>query len=126
MSNPEPNEVAVQNQRVLSEALAAVDRDMATHVRTERPRIMNGGPKALVAERGKTHGEFNDHARITQMLKLVMHKTDKWESLTPAQKESLEMIVHKIGRILAGSPDFRDHWDDIAGYAVLVAERVPQ
>ena len=34
------------------------------------------------------------------------------------------MIAHKIGRILAGNPDFKDHWDDIAGYAVLISQRV--
>ena len=39
--------------------------------------------------------------------------------LSDTQKESLEMIVHKIGRILAGDPSFQDHWDDIAGYAKI-------
>ncbi len=101
-----------------------IEAEIAAVVRTERPKIMNQGPRALVAERGKTHGEFNDHANITQLLKAVMHGTDNWSRLSPAQKESLEMIAHKIGRILAGDPNFRDHWDDIAGYAVLAAERV--
>jgi hypothetical protein len=32
-------------------------------------------------------------------------------------------VAHKIGRILAGNPSFRDHWADIAGYAKLVADR---
>jgi hypothetical protein len=36
----------------------------------------------------------------------------------------LEMIAHKIGRVLAGDPNHADHWDDIAGYARLVARRV--
>lgn len=81
--------------------------------------------KTLITERGKTHGDFGAHALITQNLKLMMQNSvdDKWLSLTAAQRESLEMIAHKIGRILAGDPDFRDHWDDIAGYARLVAER---
>lgn len=76
----------------------------------------------LLAERGKTHGEYSVHARITQELKATMrdyYTTDHNYS----QRESLEMIAHKIGRILAGDPDFRDHWDDIAGYAKLVADR---
>jgi hypothetical protein len=33
------------------------------------------------------------------------------------------MIAHKIGRIIAGDPDFRDHWDDLAGYATLIAQK---
>jgi hypothetical protein len=34
------------------------------------------------------------------------------------------MIVHKIGRIVNGNPDKVDHWDDIAGYATLVSDRL--
>jgi hypothetical protein len=42
----------------------------------------------------------------------------------PIQVEALEMIAHKIGRILSGDPNHQDHWDDIAGYAKLVSERL--
>lgn len=49
-----------------------------------------------------------------------MYAIDK---LDDVQRESLSMIFHKIGRILAGDPNFRDHWDDIAGYAKLAADR---
>ena len=34
------------------------------------------------------------------------------------------MIVHKIGRILNGDPEFHDSWHDIVGYAQLAADRV--
>ena len=34
------------------------------------------------------------------------------------------MICHKIGRILNGDPDYGDSWRDIAGYALLVADRL--
>ena len=78
----------------------------------------------LLVERGKTHGDFRDHARITQELKAIMRVERGWGKLTDMERESLEMVVHKIGRILAGNPHFRDHWDDIAGYARLVAERL--
>lgn len=82
---------------------------------------------SLLVERKKTHGEFADHARITQRLKDVIRdelgEVDK--VLSPVAAESLDMIVHKIGRIVAGNADFKDHWVDIAGYATLVADRVP-
>jgi hypothetical protein len=85
------------------------------------------GTGALLAERKTTHGEFRDHARVTQRLKDVIRdelgEVDK--TLDPIAAEALDMIVHKIGRILAGNPAFKDHWVDIAGYATLVAERVP-
>ena len=80
-------------------------------------------PQALIIERGKTHGDFTDHARITQNIKAMMYGETSYMSLTAPARESLEMIAHKIGRILAGDPNFRDHWADIAGYATLVAER---
>lgn len=75
-------------------------------------------------ERRKTHGEFETHARISQSLKDIMRMQDGWSELKSDQCESLEMIVHKIARILNGNPDTHDHWHDIAGYATLVADRI--
>jgi hypothetical protein len=40
------------------------------------------------------------------------------------QLEALEMICHKIGRIVNGDPNYADSWIDIAGYAKLVADRL--
>lgn len=40
------------------------------------------------------------------------------------QVEALEMIAHKIGRIINGDPNYADSWHDIAGYAKLVADRL--
>jgi hypothetical protein len=73
-------------------------------------------------ERGKRYGDFNSHALITQSLKDVMRATEGWKRLTPAQRESLEMVQHKIGRILNGDPNYADSWHDIAGYAKLVED----
>jgi hypothetical protein len=47
-----------------------------------------------------------------------------FERLMDDQRETLDMIAHKIGRILAGDPNVEDHWKDIAGYATLSADRV--
>jgi len=75
-------------------------------------------------ERGTRYGAFDMHANITQDLKAVMRDAHKWESLKPDQKEALEMLAHKIGRILNGDPNYDDSWIDIAGYAKLVADRL--
>ncbi|MAU40996.1 MAG: hypothetical protein CMF31_05170 [Kordiimonas sp.] len=76
----------------------------------------------ILNEREKTHGDFATQAMLSQRLKRVLllgcERRADWE---PEQLESLEMIVHKIARILAGNPDEPDHWCDIAGYATLVA-----
>jgi hypothetical protein len=39
-------------------------------------------------------------------------------------QESLDMIVTKMARILIGDPYHHDSWIDIAGYAMLVANRL--
>jgi len=77
---------------------------------------------AIIADRQKTHGDFDDHAAATQGIKRAIRAYYS-DRLTTAQIESLDMIAHKIGRILAGDPDFADHWNDIAGYAKLIADR---
>jgi hypothetical protein len=75
-----------------------------------------------LADRGVTHGPFQENARISQSLKEVMRGCAGWERLTPSTRESLEMDARKLGRILAGDPGFVDHWIDRAGYATLVAK----
>lgn len=79
---------------------------------------------ATLTQRGNRYGKFTGHAKITQDLKRVMHETNNWKILTDDQKESLEMVAHKIGRILNGDPNYDDSWVDIAGYTKLVADRL--
>lgn len=79
---------------------------------------------ALLNERAKTHGDFAIHAQATCAIKDVMVMYPNWMEMQDTQREALDMIAHKIGRILAGDPNFKDHWDDIAGYAKLVANRL--
>jgi hypothetical protein len=76
----------------------------------------------ILTERGNRYGEFDEHARITQNLKSVMTDTPNWEKLSLDKKEALEMIQHKVGRILNGDPEYHDSWHDIEGYAHLVSK----
>ena len=102
--------------------------------------------ETTLAERGARYGSFIGHATITQLLKHCMNGligtdfsepgsqdalrdtlldlNDKWNSLAPDQRECLEMIAHKIGRILNGDPNYDDSWRDIVGYAQLVVNRL--
>lgn len=80
--------------------------------------------ETLIADRGERYGRFSTHALITQSLKTCMAQTPNWEQLDDDQKEALEMIAHKIGRILNGDPAYADSWADIAGYAKLVENRL--
>lgn len=80
---------------------------------------------ATLTERGKRYGKFTGHARVTQELKRVLWNAlaDKPE-LADDQKEALDMICHKLGRIVNGDPNYADSWVDIAGYAKLVSDRL--
>ena len=77
-------------------------------------------------ERGKRYGKFVDHAAITQELKdlIKFHVAIRMTVLAADQKEALDMICHKIGRIVCGDPNYADSWHDIAGYAKLVEDRL--
>lgn len=75
-------------------------------------------------DRGAKYGPFIDHANCTQGLKTMMMLQRGWVKLETDQREALDMIAHKIGRILCGDPNYTDSWHDIAGYATLVEERL--
>lgn len=77
---------------------------------------------ATLEERGNRYGSFDEHARITQSLKRAMADSPNWAKLTDAQRESLEMVAHKMGRILNGDPNYHDSWHDMIGYTKLVAD----
>ena len=85
---------------------------------------MNTSIEKVLAERGTRYGEFVDHARITQTIKRAMRDSNNWNKLSDDMKESLEMIAHKIGRILNGDPEYIDSWTDIVGYAKLVEDHL--
>jgi len=74
----------------------------------------------ILQERGSRYGEFSDFAKISQDLKskIPIYLTTDDEVIN----EGLEMIMHKIARILNGDPFYDDSWRDIAGYATLVAD----
>jgi hypothetical protein len=79
-----------------------------------------------LADRGSRYGDFLGHSAVTQSLKECIADELKTRSrmLAVDQQEALDMICHKIGRIINGDPDYADSWHDIAGYAQLVANRL--
>jgi hypothetical protein len=77
-------------------------------------------------ERAKDYGKFIEGAEIMQMLKRMVHNYIELRGTKLAfdQREAIDMIIHKLGRIINGNPDKVDTWVDIAGYAKLVADRL--
>jgi hypothetical protein len=84
------------------------------------------GVPAILGQRAKTYGAFKDNARVAQGIKRVMaeHARERDRTFADDQWEALEMIASKISRIVNGDPDSVDQWDDIAGYATLIADRL--
>lgn len=78
----------------------------------------------VLEERGTRYGSFIDHARIAQRLKTIVKEELQLRSkvLPMEQEECLDMIFHKIGRIINGDHMYADNYVDIAGYAKLVAD----
>jgi len=81
---------------------------------------------ALLTDRGARYGTFTGHAEVTISLKQVvgLHLNKRDKALDYDQLEALHMICHKIGRIINGDANYADSWIDIAGYAMLVANRL--
>jgi transposase len=81
---------------------------------------------ATLDARAVDYGKFIEGAEVMQMLKRVVQNalSNRDKVLAHDQAESMDMIIHKLGRIVNGNPDVVDHWLDIAGYAKLVADRL--
>lgn len=75
----------------------------------------------ILKERQSTHGEFGNVAKVAQNLKDIFYENLQG-GLSNIQAEAVEMIFHKIARIASGDASFKDHWNDIAGYAILASK----
>lgn len=80
----------------------------------------------ILNARAKNYGKFIEGAEIMQMTKRLVHNYIEQRGTAMAfdQLEAIDMIIHKLGRIINGNPDHLDNWVDIAGYATLVVDRL--
>ena len=76
----------------------------------------------MLEGRAARYGSFEGHAKISQALKRAMQDSPNWSRLTDVQKEGLEMVQHKVARMLNGDPSYLDNIIDIVGYSTLVKE----
>ena len=63
-------------------------------------------------------------AQMSQNLKHTLKSSSFYNDLDFYMAEALDMISMKQARILAGNARVRDHWKDIAGYAMLVVNEL--
>jgi hypothetical protein len=72
-----------------------------------------------IPNRDEQHGGIEATGLVSQAMKFTMSRGRNWQLLTPGEREALDMIAHKISRILSGGdPHDPEHWRDIAGYAI--------
>jgi hypothetical protein len=76
----------------------------------------------LLNERANTHGNFCDVSKTTQTLYNSLRGGQSFDKLSDSQREALHMCCSKLARIVNGNPNFKDHWDDIAGYTTLISK----
>ena len=88
--------------------------------------------KQTLSERGNNYGSFETQANLSRHLKSVVtqhyyqtHTTNgKPEPIDNDIAEALDMILHKIARIVNGNPRYIDSWRDIVGFSQLVIDRL--
>ena len=94
-----------------------------------KPSPEASSTEAILAERQTTYGDFTTQAELSQALKGLVQdaynaRPDDDRRLEDYQCEALEMILHKIARIINGDPNYIDNWADCAGYAQLVVKEL--
>lgn len=84
---------------------------------------MSGIDKTL-EEREKRYGSFQSFSMLCQDLKKItsLYIERQGTILEDYHQEALDMILHKISRIINGDPNYKDNWHDIAGYAKLAED----
>jgi len=89
---------------------------------------MNKTTEELLEERGKRYGSFSSFAEISQEIKSKVYtdlKLDKEKrEANMIIMEGLDMVVHKLARILNGDPYYLDSWRDLSAYAKLVCDEL--
>jgi hypothetical protein len=82
--------------------------------------------KQTLNERGKRYGSFKGHAEVSQRLKVVVQEEleTREKFLSPVQQEAVDMILHKLARIVNGDSNYIDSWRDIVGYTQLVVDEL--
>ena len=78
----------------------------------------------ILGERGNRYGTFESNARTCQLLKNVLHSQEGWYRLSYVQREAVEMMMHKISRLVNGDATYLDTVVDIAGYNQLMLEHM--
>ncbi|OCR88100.1 hypothetical protein CFT13S00388_02740 [Campylobacter fetus subsp. testudinum] len=80
----------------------------------------------ILKDREETHGDFSDVARYSFDLSDIFRFSPNYAAgnLSKVQMVGIEMILHKLSRIMCGNPNEIDHYKDIQGYAELIIKDI--
>jgi hypothetical protein len=73
----------------------------------------------VLDSRGERYGQYAPKAEFIQVVKEHMRLSPSWVHMEAHTQEALDMIIHKIGRVIYGDYTHIDNFVDIAGYAEL-------
>jgi hypothetical protein len=120
---PAPQAVAVAEASVSYDDLATKYTENLARSAVQAAQVT---VDTILDSRATDYGTFRDNSRLAQALKRAMaeHAEDQGKTFADDQWEALEMIASKMSRIVNGDPNKADSWDDIAGYAKLVSDRI--
>ena len=123
---PTPEHEATSRAASLVSRAKLTDKQRKARTAKYFPDLAKVIVEGVLDARGQDYGKFRDSAALMQGIKRLLadHAAKHDKVFADDQWEALEMIVHKISRIVNGNPDKVDHWVDIAGYATLVADRL--
>jgi hypothetical protein len=112
----------------ITEAAAAL-KEACTFTPKAEPEVKakeEEGLDTMLDKREDQYGSYMQSADTAIKIKGAMHNAIARNDLHlyPDQLMSLDMIAVKLSRIVNGNPAHRDSWLDIAGYAMLVADRI--
>lgn len=104
----------------------ALNPPMAAKPQLNRKQLGEHVAGLISNERNETHGDPHIQFECAQRLKAIvieyMIRTEHRSQLDNTENESLNMILTKISRLTCGS-NLQDAWLDIAGYALIAAEK---
>ena len=120
-------EAVATAEEAITEAAAAV-KEACTFTPKPEPEVKAKEEEldTVLDERADQYGSFMQSADTAVKIKGAMHNAIARNDmhLYPDQLQALDMIASKMSRIVNGNPNLRDSWLDIAGYAMLVADRL--
>ena len=90
--------------------------------------LLSGGMSVLTVKPMQPHHQRSKNRtqkklnRFSKKLKHIAHTSQGWKRMASNQREAMDMILHKIGRILNGNANYADSWIDIEGYSKLISD----